>query len=133
MKVIRRNPFELNDLWKTEGMTPAADWAPVVDIVEDANHIVIKAELPGVEMKDITVSLDDGVLTIKGERRLEKELKEENIYRMERTYGMFSRSFVLPPFIDGADIKAEFKNGLLTVMLPKKEVIRPHGIEVKAA
>jgi HSP20 family protein len=130
---MRRNPFEPDELREAEGMLPAADWAPAVDIVEGNDQITIKAELPGVEMKDIAVAVNDGVLTIKGERRLEKEVKKENIHRMERVYGMFSRSFGLPAFINGGDIKAEFKDGLLTVTLPKKEVARSRGIEVKAA
>jgi HSP20 family protein len=108
-------------------------WSPTVDISENDNELTFKAELPGIELKDITVSLDNNVLTIKGERRFEKETDKENYHRVERMYGNFSRSFALPTFIDESKVNAMFKNGVLKIVLPKKEHAKTRGIEVKAA
>ena len=109
------------------------DWTPVVDVVEDADEILIRAELPGLEMKDVAVTTDDCVLTITGDRNLEREMDTENMHFMECSYGTFRRSFRLPTLVDVSSIRAEFKNGLLTVTLPKKEITKPHDIEVKRA
>jgi HSP20 family protein len=125
--------FGKDDLWDAEGVLTAADWTPAVDILEGENEIVVKAELPGVDAKDIAVNVDNNVLTVKGERRFEKEVKKENYTRMERMYGTFSRSFALPTFIDPATVRAQYKDGLLNITLPKKEAAKTRNVEVKAA
>ena len=95
-------------------------WTPSVDIFETENEIVVKAELPGVDRKDITLNLENNVLTVKGERKFEKETKEENYHRIEREYGSFSRSFALPTAVNGDTVKAEYKDGVLRIILPKR-------------
>jgi HSP20 family protein len=105
-------------------------WKPVVDIYENEDKIVVKAELPGVDKKDIKVDLKDGVLTLGGERSHEKEVKEENYYRKERAFGRFHRSFAVPSEIDPDKIKAEFKDGVLKVEIPKPEEQKPKKITV---
>jgi HSP20 family protein len=108
-------------------------WTPAVDVFEDEHAITIKAELPGVEAKDVAVTLDNNVLTLKGERHFGEEVKKENYHRMERAYGTFTRSFALPEFVDDSTVKAEFKNGLLTLVLPKRAEAKVKNIEVRAA
>ena len=125
--------FGRDDFWNTEGVTTGGEWAPVVDIIENDNALTVKAELPGIEAKDVAVTIDNNVLTLKGERRIEKEVKKENYHRMERAYGTFARSFVLPAFVDAENIKAEFKNGLLMVTVPKKANAKTRAVEVTAA
>jgi HSP20 family protein len=125
--------FGRNEAWDTEGALLAADWAPSVDIVEKENEILIKAELPGVETKDVAVTVDNNVLTIKGERRLEKDVKKESYHRMERSYGSFARTFSLPGTLDASDVRAEYKDGLLTLTLPKKSAAKSRSVEIKAA
>lgn len=116
--------FSLDD-----GMS-LGNWRPVVDIYENEDTVVVKAELPGVDKKDIKVDLKDGVLTLSGERSHEKEVKEENYYRKERTFGSFHRSFSVPAEIDPDKIKAEFKDGVLKVEIPKPEEKKPKKIAV---
>ena len=116
--------FSLDD-----GMS-LGNWRPVVDIYENEDTVVVKAELPGVDKKDIKVDLKDGVLTLSGERSHEKEVKEENYYRKERTFGSFHRSFSVPAEIDPDKIKAEFKDGVLKVAIPKPEEKKPKKIAV---
>jgi HSP20 family protein len=106
------------------------NWRPVVDIYENEDTVVVKAELPGVDKKDIKVDLKDGVLTLSGERSHEKEVKEENYYRKERAFGRFHRSFSVPADIDPDKIKAEFKDGVLKVEIPKPEEQKPKKIAV---
>ena len=120
-------------LLETEGVTAAGEWAPVVDIIENEHAITIKAELPGIDPKDVAVTIDNNVLTLKGERHFEKEVKKENYHRMERAYGTFARSFALPAFVDMENVKADFRNGLLTIAVPKKEAAKTRAVEVKAA
>jgi HSP20 family protein len=108
-----------------------AEWAPVVDITEDAKEFLIKAELPEVKKDDAKVTVENGVLTLTGERRLEKEEKDRKFHRIERSYGSFLRSFALPETTDGAKVTAEFKDGILLVRLPKSEMAKPASIEVK--
>jgi len=108
-----------------------AEWAPVVDIVEDENEYLIKAELPEVKKEDVKVTVQDDVLTISGERMFEKEEKGRKYHRMERAYGSFARSFTLPEDADGEKVAAEFKDGVLKVHLPKSEQAKPKSIEVK--
>src|SRR5213596_3685247 len=108
-----------------------AEWAPLVDITEDDKEYLIKAELPEVKKEDVKVTVQDDVLTISGERMLEKEEKGRKYHRVERAYGSFARSFTLPEDADGEKVAAEFKNGLLMVHLPKSEKAKPKSIEVK--
>ena len=110
---------------------PLSAWAPACDIYETDKEIVVKAEIPGLKKEDVKVSIENNVLTLRGERRLEEEVKRENFHRVERTYGEFLRSFTLPAFIDATKILAEFKDGLLMVALPKREEAKAKQIEVK--
>ena len=105
-------------------------WAPTVDIYETKEAVIIDAELPGMKQNDITVSVSDNVLTIKGEKKLEKEVKEENFHRVERAYGMFSRSFTLPVGVQADKIKATYKDGVLKITLPKAEEAKPKQIPI---
>jgi len=107
------------------------EWAPSVDIYETDEALVVQAELPGIEKKDVKVEVKDGVLTISGERRYEKDVKEENIHRIERSYGKFVRSFSLPTNIDMDHVDATMKNGVLEIRLPKVESAKPKAITVK--
>lgn len=109
------------------------EWSPVADISETEKEYLIKAELPDVKKEDVKVTLDNGALTISGERRHEKEQKEENEIRVERFYGTFSRTFSLPENIDAKGIRAETKDGVLRVRIPKTEsaTAKPIAIEVK--
>lgn len=106
-------------------------WAPAADVVETKDAIIVKAELPGLNEKDITVEIENNVLTLRGERKLEKETEEKGYRRIERAYGTFSRSFTLPPNVDPAKIGAVFNNGLLEVSIPKKEAAKPRTINVE--
>lgn len=108
-----------------------ARFAPPVDIYEDAEGISISAELPGVEGKDVEVKVEDGTLTLSGQRRLDREEKRENYHRIERSYGTFLRSFSLPPNVDVERIRAENRNGVLTVFLPRREEAKPRKITVQ--
>lgn len=105
-------------------------WNPVVDIYETDNDIVVKAEAPGVDKKDLSVDINDGVLMVKGERKSTEEVKEEKFYRRERVYGKFQRSFQLPEGTDYDKINADFKDGVLTVTIPKAEAKKPRQITV---
>ena len=96
-------------------------WNPVVDLYEKDDHFMIKAELPGVDKNDIKIDLKDRLLTLSGERTAENEIKEENYYRRERSYGKFQRAFALPADVDSDKIKAEFKDGVLQIEVPKPE------------
>ena len=106
------------------------DWNPSVDVYDKDDRIVIKAELPGVDKKDVSVDLKDRVLTIKGERKAENEVKEEKYYRRERSFGKFQRSFHVPVEVDVEKIEAEFKDGVLNVEIPKSEEHKPKKIAV---
>jgi HSP20 family protein len=110
-----------------------ADWMPLADITEDEKEYLIKAELPEVKKEDVKVSVENGVLTISGERKFEKEEKKRKYHRVERGYGTFVRSFALPDDADAGKVQAEFKNGVLTVHLPKSEKAKPKQVEVKVA
>lgn len=108
-----------------------ADWAPTVDISEDEKEYLIKAEIPEVDKKDVKVMLQDGVLTLQGERKQEKEEEGRKFHRIERSYGTFVRAFTLPEEVAEDKLKAEFKDGMLLVHLPKSERAKPKAIEVK--
>ena len=105
-------------------------WNPVVDLYEKDDHFVIKAELPGVNKKDIAIDLKDRVLTLSGERLYENEVKEENYYRRERSYGKFQRVFTLPADVDSDKIKADFNDGLLQIEVPKPEEQKPKKVTI---
>lgn len=108
-----------------------ADWSPQVDIIEDEKEYLVKTDLPEMKKDEIKVNVEDGVLSITGERRTEKEEKNKTFHRIERSYGTFQRTFTLPDDADGAKIAAEFKDGVLRVHLPKNPVAKPKAIEVK--
>ncbi len=110
----------------------AGAWLPTVDIYETDDDIVVTAELPGLEKDQIGVEYKEGVLTLRGERKLEREGKEESCHRMERSYGAFHRSFTLPGSVDEEKISAKMKNGVLEIHLPKKEAAKPKQIKVAA-
>jgi HSP20 family protein len=105
-------------------------WAPPVDIYEKDGNIVVKAELPGVDPKDVDVRVENNTLTIRGERKIDNEVKQESYHRVERAYGTFTRSFSLPSVLDQEKIKAEFKDGVLQVTLPKHERALPKQINI---
>lgn len=108
-----------------------ADWSPQVDITEDDKEYLIKADLPEMKKDEIKVNVAEGVLTVSGERKTEKEEKNKKFHRIERSYGTFERSFTLPDDANGAKVSAEFKDGVLRVHLPKTPVAKPKAIEVK--
>ena len=108
-----------------------SEWAPAVDITEDANEYLIKAELPEIKREDVKVTVENGMLTLSGERRLEKEETGKKYHRVERAYGSFLRSVHLPEDADPAKVGAEFKDGILQIHLPKQEAVKPRQIEVK--
>jgi HSP20 family protein len=108
-------------------------WTPAVDIYETEHNLVLKAELPGVEPKDVEARVEDGTLYLKGERKFEKEVKEENFHRVERSYGSFVRSFTLPGSVDAEKVSAEYKDGILTLTMPKKEEAKPKTIKIQAS
>jgi HSP20 family protein len=105
-------------------------WAPPVDIYETEDAIVLKAELPGIDPKDVEVRVEDNTLYLKGERNYEKEINEQNYHRIERSYGSFARSFSLPNSISAEKVKAEYKDGLLTLTMPKREEAKPKTIKI---
>src|SRR5271167_2385184 len=106
-------------------------WAPAVDIFETDNELVIKADLPEVSMKDIDIQLENGTLTLKGERKFEKDEKNKGFHRIERNYGSFVRLFSVPETVETEHVKAEYNAGVLTVTLPKKEIAKPKAIKVQ--
>jgi HSP20 family protein len=108
-------------------------WAPAVDIFENDNNIVLKAELPGVDPKDVEVRVEDNTLYLKGERKFEKEVKEDNYHRIERSYGSFARSFALPGSIDSDKVQAEYKDGILSLSIPKREEAKPKTIKINVS
>jgi HSP20 family protein len=106
-------------------------WAPAVDIYEQGGDLVLKAELPGVDPKDVDVRIENNVLTLKGERRADNEVKRDSYHRVERSYGAFTRAFTLPTTVDTTKVKADFKDGLLRVVLPKREESKPKQVQIE--
>ena len=106
-------------------------WSPAVDIFETEHELVLKADVPEIEMKDIDVQVENGTLTLKGERKFEQEQNGKGYHRIERGYGSFVRAFTLPDSVDVDKVKAEYKSGVLTVTLAKKEVAKPKTIRVE--
>lgn len=147
MAIERWNPFRdlftlqerMNDLFNTtlrsasgeEGLASRGKWAPAVDVREDGNNLYLEAELPGMKQKDINVKLEDGTLTIQGERFWAHENKEENYHRIERSYGSFLRSFTIPASVDAEKVQATYRDGILTVTLPKRPESKQREISVK--
>ena len=105
-------------------------WAPPVDIYETDNALVLKADLPGIDPKDVDIRIENGVLYLKGERKFEKEEKKENYHRIERSYGAFTRSFALPNSINADHVKAEYKDGQLILTMPKREEAKPKAVKI---
>jgi HSP20 family protein len=110
-----------------------ATWAPAVDIYETEDELVVKADLPDVNEKEMDVRVEDNMLTIRGERKFEKSVTEDNFLRVERAYGAFSRSFSLPHTVNAEAIQAEYKNGVLNIHIPKREEAKPKQIKVNVA
>ena len=148
MPIVRWEPFRdlvttqdrLNRLFNetmgrfvgNEGMRSAA-WVPPVDIYETEQNIVLKAELPGIDPKDVEATVHEGTLYLKGERKYEHEVKEENYHHVERAYGSFARSFELPASVDADNVQAEFKDGILKLTMPKKEEAKAKRIKITTA
>ena len=116
--------------WRGDEPSSTTTWSPSVDIYETENEILVQAELPGVDRKDISLNLEKNVLTLKGERRFEKETKQENYHRIERAYGGFSRSFSIPATVEEDKIRADYKDGILKIALPKKEQVKAKQIQI---
>ncbi|MBI2286954.1 MAG: Hsp20/alpha crystallin family protein [Nitrosomonadales bacterium] len=116
-----------------QNMLAVADWAPSVDISETDSEYLIKGEIPGVKKEDVKVTIQDGMLTIQGERKQEKEEKGKKFHRIERSYGSFVRSFRVPDDADENSVKAEFKDGMLNVTLAKSAKAKPKAIEVSVS
>jgi HSP20 family protein len=148
MAIVRYDPFrdlrtlqeEVNRLFSTnmtrafgdEGIARGA-WAPSVDIYENKDQIVLEAELPGMKQEDFDLSIENNVITLRGERRFEKTEETDNYHRVERSYGAFTRSFTLPQTVSAEGAKAEYNNGVLRVTLPKREETKARRIEVQGA
>jgi HSP20 family protein len=141
--IVRRDPWNLLDQWHKEldnmfdrrsddtSRIEGSDWTPAVDIKEEADRYLLHADIPGVKADDIEVSMDKGVLTIKGERKHESTESKEGYKRVERSHGVFMRRFSLPDGVDGENISASSKDGVLEVVIPKSEPEKPRRIEVK--
>lgn len=108
-------------------------WSPAVDIYETENELVLKADLPEVEPKDVDVRVENQTLSVSGERKFQSEKSEKGFHRIERNYGNFMRSFTVPNTFDTSNVAASFKNGVLTVKLPKKEAAKPRQIKIESA
>ena len=142
MAIIRWDPFrelsnlddQFNRLWRglAEGRGRQESWLPAVDVFDQPDAVVLKAELAGMRPDDIDISVEDNVLTIKGERKFEEKVDEERYYRVERRYGSFSRSLALPQGVRADDIEANYEDGVLEVRVPKAEEEKPKRISVTA-
>jgi len=146
MNPVRFQPWSVADLMQREFIRPTmprlsgehshmpvADWVPAVDIIEEKDSFVLRAEVPGVARKDIDVSMDDGVLTVSGERRIETQDDTDGLRRIERVSGRFHRRFSLPEIADAERIAAKSTNGILEVTIPKLPEVQPRHITVEAA
>jgi HSP20 family protein len=125
--------FEDNSTRDRSGHADLATWAPPVDIYETENDLVIKADLPDLEHKDIDVRVENNSLTIRGERKFEKDVNEDNYLRIERAYGPFTRSFSLPNTVSSENIRAEYRNGVLTLHMAKREESKPKQIKISVS
>jgi HSP20 family protein len=122
-----------HDAFETSDQSSLTTWAPAVDIFENQQELVVKADLPEVQPEDLDIRVENNVLTIRGERKFEKKENENNYLRVERTYGAFSRSFSLANTVNAEAIKAEYKNGVLELHIPKREEAKPKQIKVNVA
>ena len=128
MTIVRWDPF------RDFGFTTGNTWVPPVDIYQTSEHeLVLKAELPDLSREEIDITVENFVLTLKGEKKLAAEVKEEQFHHIERSYGSFSRSFSLPRTVDASKVSADYKNGVLTVRLPLREEAKPRQIKVDVA
>ena len=118
------------DAFKNISSSGLSTWAPAVDIYETENELVLKTDLPDVKEKDLDIRVENNLLTIRGERRFEEKVKEDNYLRIERNYGSFSRSFGLPNTVNTEAINADYNNGVLTVELPKRAELKPKQVKV---
>jgi HSP20 family protein len=119
-----------NSLDQTGEEASLSAWAPAVDIYETEHELVVKADLPEVDPKDLDIRVESNILTIRGERKFEKNVNEENYLRVERSYGSFARSFTLANTVNAEAIKADYQNGVLTLSIPKREEAKPKQIKV---
>jgi len=115
------------------GRADLATWAPAVDIYETENELVVKADLPDIQEKDIDVRVENNTLTIRGERKFEKDVTEDNYLRIERSYGSFMRSFSLPNTVSSENIRADYRNGVLTLHMAKREESKPKQIKISVS
>ena len=122
----------INRVLSDQGAT-TRPWAPSVDILETENDLVLKADVPGVELKDIDIQIENGTLTLKGERKFEQESQNKGYHRLERSYGSFVRYFTLPDTVDAEKVHAAYNNGVLTVTLPKKEIAKSRTVKVQVS
>lgn len=147
MNIVRYDPFrdlrtlqdEVNRLFSGtfsrgsgQDEIMRGEWSPSVDISENKDQIIVEAELPGMKPEDVNISIENNVLTIHGERKFEKKDENDNFHRVERSYGSFTRSFTLPPTVSSETADAEFENGVLRLILTKREEAKPRRIEIKA-
>ena len=145
MNIIKYDPFremrslqdEVNRLFASsfnrgDNEIMRGAWSPSVDIFENKDQIVLEAELPGMKPEDVSISIENNVLTLHGERKFEKKDEGDNFHRVERSYGSFTRSFTLPPTVSSENANAEFENGVLRLTLAKREEAKPRRIEIKA-
>ncbi len=148
MAIVRWEPFrdlmatqrEFDRLFReafspalAEGEVSTRTWAPPVDIYENGENLVLKVELPGINPDDVEIRVEDNTLYLKGERKFEKEVKEQNYHRVERSYGTFTRTFSLPNSIDSDKVAANYKDGVLTLTMPKKEEAKPKTIKINVS
>jgi HSP20 family protein len=146
MPMIKYSPFQTEEDFPTglrvfqDSLSrlfsePAArPWSPAVDIYETENELVLKADVPEIDPKDIEIQLENGTLTVKGERKFEEQKNgQKGFHRIERSYGKFTRAFSLPDTVDGEKVRADYRNGVLTITLPKKEVAKPKTINVQVS
>jgi len=125
--------FESPLSWFENGSQPfSSGWVPAIDVYEDKDHVFVRAEVPGIKKDEIEISLHEGVLTLSGERKLEKDYEKANSHRVERFAGRFQRSITLPHPVDAAKVRATYKDGILAVTLPKAEEAKPKQISVSA-
>jgi HSP20 family protein len=145
MKLVRWDPLHeiiamsnrfnrgINDSYVSRTEDSFGAWAPAVDIFERQDHLIIRAEIPGVQKENMDVRIENGVLTLHGERREEKDVKDVSAHLQERVYGSFTRSFSLPTTVDATKVSAVYKDGVLEVTVPKIETAKPKTIEIKVA
>jgi HSP20 family protein len=118
---------------RDDDLMSRGSWTPSVDIYENDGALTLKADLPDMRREDIDVNVENGTLTIRGERKLDNDVKQENFHRIERAYGSFVRQFALPPQVDTGKIAAEYKNGVLNVTMPLREEAKPRSINIEVA